>query len=191
MPLTRAETIELLAASTAGDSLATEKLVDLVYTELRRLALHYLGGEAPNRTLQATELVHEAYIRLIGQKEVHWQNRSHFVGVAAQFMRRILIDRARKRAAAKRGARPAKVTLDEAVAVSVENFDEMLLVDQALSRLSAVDAQQGRIVELRYFGGLTAEETAKVLGISTATVNRDWNVARAWLYRELESGERS
>lgn len=154
MASTREEVTQLLAASTSGDSAATEKLAALVYTELRRLALHYLRREAPHRTLQPTELVHEAYLRLIGQKDVRWQNRSHFVGIAAQLMRRILVDRARKRAAIKRGARPVKVTLDDSVAVSEDRFDEMLMVDEALSRLSAADAQQGRIVELRYFGGL-------------------------------------
>jgi RNA polymerase sigma-70 factor (ECF subfamily) len=168
-----------------GNQDVVSELVPVLYDELRRLASYHLRHERPNHTLQPTALVHEAYLRLVDQKQVHWQNRSHFFGIAAQQMRRILVDYARNHQAAKRGGAVAKVTLDEAMIVSTENPTEILAVDETLSRLAAFDPQQARIVELRVFGGLTVEEVAEALGISPATVKRDWNVARAWLTREI------
>jgi RNA polymerase sigma factor (TIGR02999 family) len=182
----RAEATTLLTASTTGDAKATDKLMPLVYAELRRLAAHYLRGERPDHTLQPTALVNEAYLELISEKDRTWQNRAHFVGVAARVMRRILVDHARTRRAIKRGGLELKVPLDEAFVMTYQRSEELLAVDEALTRLAAHDAQQSRIVELRFFGGLSVEETAEVLTISTATVKRDWNVARAWLYRELD-----
>jgi len=182
----RAEATTLLTASTTGDAKATDKLMPLVYAELRRLAAHYLRGERPDHTLQPTALVNEAYLELISEKDRTWQNRAHFVGVAARVMRHILVDHARTRRAIKRGGLELKVPLDEAFVMTYQRSEELLAVDEALTRLAAHDAQQSRIVELRFFGGLSVEETAEVLTISTATVKRDWNVARAWLYRELD-----
>jgi len=191
MTPSREEVTGLLTAATVGDSKATEKLMPLVYTELRRLAAHYLRGERPDHTLQPTALVHEAYLQLVDQTEMRWQNRAHFVGVAAQLMRRILVDHARTRHSLKRGGRQARVSLDDVFVASDDRSDELLAIDEALTRLAAEDPQQSRIVELRFFGGLTVEETAEVIGISPATVKRDWNVARAWLYRELDRGRAS
>ncbi|HLK51306.1 MAG TPA: sigma-70 family RNA polymerase sigma factor [Bryobacteraceae bacterium] len=182
---TRAEATTLLTSATLGDAKAADQLVPLVYGELRRLAAHYLRGERPDHTLQPTALVNEAYLQLIDQKSNRWQNRAHFIGVAAQLMRRILVDHARAHRADKRGGRDVKVPLDAALVVSQQRSEELLVLDEALQRLAVQDLQQSRIVELRFFGGLSVEETAEVLGISTATVKRDWSVARAWLYREL------
>lgn len=176
----------LLAATTAGSPQATDRLMTLVYAELRRLAAHYLRGERPDHTLQPTALVNEAYLQLIDQKDRRWQNRAHFVGVAAQLMRRILVDHARAHRAAKRGGRDVKVPLDDAFIMSNERSEELLALDEALSRLATQDPQQSRIVELRFFGGLSVEEIAEVMAISTSTVKRDWSVARAWLYREID-----
>jgi RNA polymerase sigma factor (TIGR02999 family) len=186
MTPSREETTTLLAASTLGDAQATDRLMTLVYAELKRLAAHYLRGERPDHTLQPTALVNEAYLQLVDQKNHRWQNRAHFVGVAAQLMRRILVDHARAHKAAKRGGGEVKVPLDDAFVMSNERSKELLAIDEALERLAARDPQQSRIVELRFFGGLSVEETAGVLGISTATVKRDWSVARAWLYREID-----
>jgi RNA polymerase sigma factor (TIGR02999 family) len=174
----------------SGNQDVVSQLVPLLYDELRRLASYYLRHERPNHTLQATALVNEAYLRLVDQKDVEWKNRSHFFGIAAQQMRRILVDYARSHQAAKRGGIVGKVTLNEAMIISKENPGEILAVDETLSRLAAFDPQQARIVELRVFGGLTIEEIAEVVGVSPATVKREWTVARAWLTREMNPPHR-
>jgi RNA polymerase sigma factor (TIGR02999 family) len=169
-----------------GSPRALERLLPLVYNELHTLASRYLARERQNHTLQPTALVNEAYLKLAGQREVDWQNRGHFFGIAAQLMRRILVDRARYGGRLKRGRDVACVSIDD-VELSSASADpvDVILLDRALSRLETLDAQQGRIVELRFFGGLTIQETADVMRISSGTVKRDWAVARAWLYREL------
>jgi len=178
---------QLLKQWSGGDREALEHLLPLVYRELHLLAQRYLRRERSDHTLQATALVHEAYLKLIDQREVRWQNRAHFFGVAAQAMRRILVDHARGHMAAKRGSGGIKLSLDDennppVAIVSSEKAEEMVALDDALNRLAEKDAQQARIVELRFFGGLSIEETAEVLGIGTATVIRKWRVARAFLY---------
>jgi RNA polymerase sigma factor (TIGR02999 family) len=172
----------LLQAWNAGDEEAGRRLVPLVYGELRRRAAGYLRGERPGHTLQPTALVHEAYLRLVGRREP-WRNRSQFFGIASNLMRQILVDHARRRRAAKRDA--VRVALDEAVQPTAEPAVDLVRLDDALAELSALDARQGRVVELRYFGGLTLEEAAEVLGVSVATVKRDWTLARAWLFDRL------
>ena len=179
---------ELLQAWGGGDAAALDKLVPLIYDELRRLAKHYLRSERPNHTLQPTALVHEAYLRLVDTNNMHWQNRAHFFGAAAQAMRRILVDHARQHAASKRGGGEQRVTLDESVALAEQRDVNLLLLDDALNRLEAMDAQKSRMVELRFFGGLSLEETAEVMGVSEATVTRQWRTTRAWLHRELDKG---
>jgi RNA polymerase sigma factor (TIGR02999 family) len=165
---------------------AMAELLPVVYGELRRVAAGYLRRERPGQTLQATALVHEAYLRLLREQHVSWQNRAHFCAIAANSMRQILVERARARNAAKRGGGFHRITLDDALAVAgVEGIDIEAL-DQALARLAVMDADQARLVELRYFGGLTIEETAEVLGVSPATVKRSWTVAKAWLKKELD-----
>jgi RNA polymerase sigma-70 factor, ECF subfamily len=149
------------------------------------MAAYYLRQERRDHTLQPTALVHEAYLRLVDQKDVHWQNRNQFFGVAAQLMRRILLDYARRHHAAKRGGARTKVSLDQAIILSREATGDMLVLDETLSRLAEIDPKQARVVELRVFGGLTVEETAELLGVSPATVKRDWSMAKAWLMREL------
>ncbi len=177
---------QLLVLHGQGDSQALEKLLPLVYQELRRLAQSYMRKEGSGHTLQATALVHEAYFRLVDQKDFKWQNRSHFFGVAAQLMRRLLIDHARGKKADKRGGTKVKVTLDEGLHVpNPEEGSDVLALDEALQKLSLLNERQGRVVELRYFGGLSLEEIAEVLAISPATVKRDWTLAKAWLHREL------
>jgi RNA polymerase sigma factor (TIGR02999 family) len=161
----------------------------LVYNELRQLAASHLRRERSDHTLQATALVHEAYLRLVRQDSVNWQNRHHFFGAAANLMRRILVDHARGHAAEKRGSGISRVPLTEAIAMSQQQPAELLALDESLTRLAAVDPQQGRIVELRVFAGLSVEETAEILGVSPATVKRDWAVAKAWLLRELSREE--
>jgi RNA polymerase sigma-70 factor, ECF subfamily len=156
-----------------------------LYLELRRIAGHYLRQERPNHTLQATALVHEVYLRLVDQREVQWENRNQFLGVAAQLMRRILLDYSRRHQAAKRGGNAQKVFLEEASIISKTQPADVVAVDEALTRLAGIDAQQARLVELRFFGGLNIEETAGVLEVSPATVKRNWTVAKAWLAREL------
>lgn len=160
----------------------------LVYNELRRLARRYLVGESAGHTLQSTALVHEAYMRLVDWRNVEWQSRAHFFGLAAQMMRRVLVDRARERQAAKRGSGSVKLALDHALEMPADDKVDLRALDQALTRLERLDPQQSRIVELRFFGGLSIEETATALGISTATVKRSWSTARAWLRRELLKG---
>jgi len=156
-----------------------------LYSELRRLACYYLEHERPNHTLQATALVHEAYIRLVEQRDVNWQSRTQVMGIAAQMMRRILLDYSRGRESAKRGGNASRVFLEEASLVSKERTADVIELDEALNRLAEVDAQHARVVELRFFGGLSIEEAAEVLDVSPATVKRNWNVAKAWLAREL------
>jgi len=179
------EVTQLLQAWSDGDQESLDKLVPLVYEELHRLARHYMRDERPGHTLQTTGLVNEAYMRLVDWKNVRWQNRAHFFGVAAQMMRRILVDFARARKYAKRGGEARQVSLAEAAVVSAERGEDLIALDDALENLTAIDARKGRIVELRFFGGLTVEETAEVLKISPRTVMREWSLAQAWLYREL------
>jgi RNA polymerase sigma factor (TIGR02999 family) len=182
-----AKITQLLIDWNNGRNGALEDLLPLVYAELRRLAAQRLRLERPDHTLQPTALVHEVYIRLVDQRRVRWQNRAHFYGVAAHVMRRILVDRARARKADKRGAGLERVTLvDDKTPGSTRDVD-VLALDDALTRLATLDPQQERIVELRYFGGLTLDETAEVIGISTATVKREWAIARAWLRAELSN----
>ena len=176
---------QLLSAWSNGDKAALEQLMPMVYQELRRLAARHLAHEREGHTLQATALVNEAYLRLIDQKRVQWQNKAHFLGIAAQMMRRILVDYARARRYAKRGGGASVVSLDEAANLSVERASDLIAVHDALTRLSELDARKGRVVELRFFGGLSVEETAKVLDISANTVLREWKTAKAWLHREL------
>lgn len=188
MSLSQSENItQLLVASSRGDSDALNQLLPVVYNELRRLAERYLRQERSDHTLQATALVHEAYIRLVDQN-VPWQNRAHFFGVAAEMMRRILIDHARGHMAAKRGSGGIKLSLDDVINLSDERAADLVALDDALKALAEFDPQKSRIVELRYFGGLSIEETAKVLDIGTATVTRQWNLAKAWLYHEITKG---
>ena len=180
---------DLLVSYGRGDKESLDKLMPVVYDELRRQAARYLRREQPGHTLQTTALIHEAYVRLVDQRIVQWQNRAHFFGIAAQMMRRILVDHARTKKRAKRGGSDIKVSLDDAtVAVKGQDLD-VVAIDEALSRLAKIDEQQSRVVELRFFSGLTVEETAEVMGISPATVKRDWSMAKAWLHREL-SGSR-
>jgi RNA polymerase sigma factor (TIGR02999 family) len=176
----------LLSALTRGDDGAASKLIPVVYDELRRLAASYMRRERPDHTLQATALVHEAFLKLVEQRSVNWQSRAHFFGVAAQLMRRILIDHARGHLRQKRGGEHKKVSLDEAFIFSEQQSAELLAVDESLTRLSKLDQRQGRVVELRFFGGLSVEEAAEVLGISPKTVKRDWSIAKAWLYADLK-----
>jgi RNA polymerase sigma factor (TIGR02999 family) len=170
-----------------GDEGAREALIPLVYDELRRLARRHLRRERPDHTLQSAALVNEAYLRLIRQEQPQWQNRAHFFGVAAQLMRHILVDHARNRAAAKRGAGAPRLTLDPEYALPQERDVDLVVLDDALNQLAALDPQQSRVVELRFFGGLSIEETSIVLGISPATVKREWATARAWLRREMKN----
>lgn len=183
----RQDVTGLLRRWSDGDKEALQELMPVVYGELRKLAGQYLSIERKDHTLQPTALVHEAFLRLVGQKDVVWQNRSHFFGIAAQMMRRILVDHARRRMAAKRDA-GLRIELAQPGADDPSDREpELLALDEALTRLEALDARQARIVELRFFGGLTVEETAEIAGISTATVKREWRTARAWLRRELDS----
>ncbi|HEU5237763.1 MAG TPA: sigma-70 family RNA polymerase sigma factor [Pyrinomonadaceae bacterium] len=174
-----------LIAWSKGDKAALETLIPAVYEELRRMADYYLRGEQSGHSLQPTALVHEAYLRLIDQTKVEWHNRAHFYGVAAQMMRRILIDHAKAKHRMKRGGAAPKISLDESVNFTHERAAELVALDDALQILGEVDERKSRIVELRYFGGLTVEETAQVLGISDKTVMRDWKLAKAWLYDEI------
>ena len=175
----------LLVRWREGDRAALDQLLPLVYDELRRLARHYLRRERSDHTLQSTALVHEAYLRLGGNNPPEWQNRAHFFGIAAHLMREILMEHARTRNAAKRGGGACRLTLDEAIAFQNQPDLDLLELDRALCELAGFDEQQSRIVELRFFGGLTIEDTSEVLGISPATVKREWVTARAWLYRSM------
>ena len=179
---------QLLLAWGDGDREALDELTPQVYRELKKLAGSYLRRERAGHTLQPTALAHEAFIKLIDQRNVRWRNRAHFFGIAAQAMRRILVDHARARLAGKRGSGGAVVSLDEAIDVSDSRADQLIALDEALKRLAQLDPNRGRVIELRYFGGLTLEETAEVLGVSRATVIREWRMAKAWLYGELKKG---
>ena len=181
-----ADVTSLLNELAAGDQEAAAKLVPLVYEELHRLAACRLRHERPDHTLQATALVHEAYVKLVVQRDAKWQNRTQFFAVASQVMRRILVDYARGQQRIRRGGKQRKVSLDDALLVSPDRTEEVLNVHESLSRLEKIDARQARIVELRYFGGLTVEETAEVVGISAKTVMRELKVAKAWLYGDLK-----
>ncbi len=182
------EVTRLLEEWTNGDREALNRLMPLVYGELRRLSSHYLRGERENHTLQSAALVHEAYLRLMGRENVNWKNRAHFLGVAAQVIRAILVDHARARLAAKRGAGAVTIGLDEASTLPDQPAVDVIELDTALEQLARLDPQQSRVVELRFFAGLTNEEAAEVLGVSASTVKRDWTVARAWIYRALTGG---
>ena len=177
---------QLLVKWRNGDKSALDEMTPVLYEELRRLARHFLAGERVGHTLQPTALVHEAYIRLVDQKAVEWRNRAHFLGVAASMMRRILINYAEARHAAKREGYAQAVTLDDALGLFTNPQVDLLDLDHSLDRLSEIDPQQGKVVELRYFGGLSIEETAEVLGISEATVKREWGTARLWLLQQME-----
>jgi RNA polymerase sigma factor (TIGR02999 family) len=170
-----------------GDATAAAALTPLLYNELHRLAMHHMRNERPGHTLQATALVNEAYLKLIDNREANWQNRAHFLAIASQAMRRVLIDHARSKRRVKRGGLQQKVSLEDVVIAAEEQSYDLVALDSALDRLAKVDARQSRIVELRFFGGLSVEQTAEVLGISPKTVKRDWAVARAWLHRELRT----
>jgi len=176
----------LLTALTRGDEDAASKLMPLVYNELRRLAGSYMRRERTDHTLQATALVHEAYLKLIDQRSINWQGRAHFFGVSAQLMRRILVDHARGHTRQKRGGEIQKVSLDEAFVFAEQQADELLAVDDSLNVLAKIDPRQARVVELRFFGGLSVEETADVMGVSPKTVKREWSVAKAWLAADLK-----
>ena len=177
----------LLSELANGDQEAAEQLTSLVYNELKRLARGYMRRERPDHTLQTTALVNEAYLRLVRQKNVNWQGRSHFLAIAAKTMRRVLIDHARGHLREKRGGAKISLPLSEALAFSPEHSEQLLKVDEALERLAKLDVRQSHIVELRFFGGLSVEETAEFLNISPKTVKRDWALAKVWLQRELRS----
>ena len=179
------EVTQLLIEWSNGDKAALDKLMPLIYAELRRMAHRYMSRERPGHTMQTTALVNEAYLRLVNHEAVHWQNRAHFFAIAAQVMRHILVDHARSHAYAKRGGGTQTISLDEAMVVSQERAAEVVALDEVLKELAEIDPQQSRIVELRFFGGLTIEETAVVIGLSPATIKREWSTARAWLYHEL------
>jgi RNA polymerase sigma-70 factor, ECF subfamily len=188
-PSTRQEVTQLLGEWSGGDNGALEKLFPLVQPELHRLAHHYMSRERAGHTLQTTAILNEAYLRLVDDTKPVWQGRNHFIAAAAQMMRRIMVDHARKHQSLKRGAGALKVTLDEAALVTETRSQELLDLDEALERLGAQDARKSQIVELRYFGGLTVEETAEFLKLSQRTVEREWTAAKAWLYRELSEEE--
>jgi len=181
------EITQLLVAWSDGDKSALEELTPLVYDELHRLAHRYMRGERAGHTLQTTALVNEAYTRLIDWKNVRWQNRAHFFGVSAQLMRRILVDFARARGYQKRGGGMLAVTLNEAINVSDQKGVDLIALDEALTALAELDPRQSKVIELRFFGGLTNEEAAEVLNVSVGTVRRDWSLASAWLHRELKN----
>lgn len=184
-PPSPSEVTRLLKDWSGGDSAALDQLIPIVHDELRAVAARYLRRERQDHTLQPTALVNEAYLRLIDQKQVQWQNRAHFVGVAAQMMRRILVDHARNHNRAKRGGGARKVPLDEVAVLSEERADDLVRLDEALTALAAFDDRKSRVVEMRYFGGLSVKETAEVLQVSEMTVARDWKLAKAWLYTTI------
>ena len=185
MSSTMEDVTQLLVAWNQGQQDAQEELLAAVYDELRKLARSYLRRERSDHTLQATALVHEAYLRLIDQRQVTWQNRAHFFGIAAQMMRRILVNHAVAKQTDKRGGMQQKLSLDEALDYAEEQAVDLLALDDALKELATLDAQQSRVVELRFFGGLSIEETAEVLNISPATVKREWATAKLWLHRQI------
>jgi RNA polymerase sigma factor (TIGR02999 family) len=182
------ETTRLLRAWASGDRGALDKLTARVYNELRRIAGHFMLNERPGRSISTTVLVHEAYLKLIDVTNVEWQHRAHFFAVSAQIMRHILLDRARRRAAAKRGGAMPRLNLDETPDIRSGRARELIALDDALNALAKINSRKARVIELRFFGGLSVEETAEVLGLSRDTVLRDWKLARAWLLAELGSG---
>ena len=182
------EVTGLLQAWSNGDESALEKLTPLIYAELRTLARRYMGRERKGHTLQATALVNEAFLRMIGPSRIEWQNRAHFFALSAQLMRRVLVDFARSRGYQKRGGEAPQVSLDEALMIAPGRTSDLVALDDALSALSKVDPRKAQVVELRFFGGLTAEETAAVLRVSADTVLRDWRLSKVWLLRELKRG---
>lgn len=184
-PESSAQISKLLINWGLGDQQARDALIPLIYDELRRVARRHLGRERRDHTLQSAALVNEAYLRLVRQEPPHWRNRAHFFGVAAQMMRHILVDHARNRAAAKRGGGAPQLSLDPEIALPRKPEMDLVALDKALNKLASLDAEQGRMIELRFFGGLSIEETAVVMGRSPATVKREWATARAWLKREL------
>jgi len=184
---THSDVTRLLAEWGDGDEAALARLMPLVYDELRRLARHYMRRERPGHTIEPTALVNEAYLRLVEQTNIRWQNRAHFFGIAANVMRRVLCDHARARLADKRGGGAVRVSLVEAEARTDEQTTDVLALDEALGELAGVDPRKARVVELRYFGGLSVEETAEVLKVSRSTVLHDWNMAKAWLYQQMKS----
>jgi RNA polymerase sigma factor (TIGR02999 family) len=188
----RGELTNLLVEWGKGSQPALDRLLPHVYDELRMLARSYLRRERPGHTVQTGTLVHEAFVRLIEGQQVSWEGRAHFFGIAARLMRQILVDHARARDAVKRGAGEAAESIDTALSIAVQAMDvSVIALDRALDQLAAIDPAQARVVELRFFGGLTVEETAEVMGISTGTVKREWNMARAWLRRAMTAGSRS
>ena len=184
-PEPAADVTQLLVSWSSGNQAALEQLMPLVYAELRRLASAYLRRERPDHTLQSTALVHEAFLKLVNQREVEWRSRAHFYGIAAQMIRRILVDYARSHHAEKRGSGAVKLSLDEALAVPESTELDLVGLNEALEKLAKMDSRQNRIVELRFFAGLSIEETAEVMQLSPATIKREWNSARAWLFREI------
>jgi RNA polymerase sigma-70 factor, ECF subfamily len=181
------EVTQLLRQLGVGGQAATDQLYAAVYRDLRSIAEQFFRRERPGQTLQATALVHEAYLKLVDQRSVDWQGRAHFLGVAAQAMRRILLDRARQRGAAKRGGDWKRITLNDRLIPGIESDEGVLALDEALQRLAELDPRQAQIVELRFFGGLSVEEVAEVLGVSKRSVEREWTMVRAWLRRELKT----
>lgn len=184
------EITQWLIACKGGEPAALEKLMPLVYDELRRQAMRFFSRERADHTLQPTALVNEVYLRLVNQHDVNWQNRAQFFGIAAQMMRRILVSHARARQAAKRGGAEQRITLGEDVAVAPQRDVNLLALDEALKKLEAIDLEKSRMVELRFFSGLSVAETAEVMGVSPRTIDRQWRTAKAWLYRDI-AGERS
>jgi RNA polymerase sigma factor (TIGR02999 family) len=179
------EVTQLLVAWGNGDQAARDQLMPLVYAELHRLAHRHIKRERPGHTLQTSALVNEAFVRLVDQRDVHWQSRAHFFGIAAQMMRRILVDYARKRRFAKRGGNQLQVSLNEELVAANQRSAEVVLLDDALTQLAEIDERKSKVVELKFFGGLSIEETAEVLGVSPGTVMRDWTLAKAWLRRAM------
>jgi RNA polymerase sigma factor (TIGR02999 family) len=190
-PPAQNEVTQLLLAWSDGDKAALEELTPLVYAELHRLAERYMRRERAGHPLQTTALVNEAYVRLVDLRQVRWRNRAHFFGIAAQLMRHILVDFARARLRAERGGYKQQVSLEEAVVVSKEKSADFIALDDALKTLAEIDPRRSRMVELRFFGGLSVEETAEALNVSPRTVQREWNLARDWLYRELSKEEKT
>ena len=179
---------QLLVAWSEGDRSAFDQLAPAVHQQLRRLAAHYMAGERPGHVLQTTALVNEAYVRLVDWKDVKWQNRAHFFGLAAQAMRHILVDEARSRLRAKRGGGELHLSLSDAGEVAIDKSADLIALDDALTTLEGLNPRHSRVVELRFFGGLSLKEVAHVLNVSVGTVRRDWSLAQAWLYRELGGG---
>jgi len=183
------EVTQLLVAWGNGDQAARDQLMPLVYAELHRLAHRHIKRERPGHTLQTSALVNEAFVRLVDQRDVHWQSRAHFFGIAAQMMRRILVDYARKRRFAKRGGNQLQVSLNEELVAANQRSAEVVLLDDALTQLAEIDERKSKVVELKFFGGLSIEETAEALGVSPGTVMRDWTLAKAWLRRAMNRNE--